>query len=164
MANLIPVPANAEAFRNDCPAFANAEMFPDESVTFWLNAATIMLNASRWRSSLGMATVLFVEHNLALEAYAQNTANAGGIPGMGMGVVASQAAKSTSLSFDTGLAGQPGAGHWNLTIFGTRLYRLMMMFGAGPIQIGTGSNAGGGGFFDFTQWNGLPFGPGWWTH
>lgn len=158
----IPIPATTDAFRVAAPAFADASMFPDESVAFWLSAACLLLTP-KWRSAIGLATILFVEHNLALEAAAQQTANAGGIPGMGTGVLSASAVKSVSASYDTGLAGEAGAGHWNLTIFGTRLYRMMMIYGAGPIQIGTGIGSTGS-FFNFTQWNGLPFGPGWWTH
>lgn len=158
--NPIPVPATPDAFRAAFPEFADKTMFPDESVTFWLAAASILLT-NRWRNALGLATILFVCHNLALEAFNQQTANNGGIPGIGLGVVQSQAAKSVSISYDSGLAGEAGAGHWNLTNFGTRLYRLMMAFGAGPVQIGTGSFQGG--FFNFSSWGGLPFGPGWFT-
>jgi len=32
------------------------------------------------------------------------------------------------------------AGHWNLTVYGTRFIRFAKMFGAGPIQIGIGYN------------------------
>lgn len=159
----INVPTTAAAFRADCPAFADAEMFPDDSILFWLSAACLLLT-HRWGNMRGLATILFVEHNLALEAFAQNTAASGGIPGIGLGMVASQAAKAVSISYDTGMAGEEGAGVWNLTTYGQRLYRLMMMFGAGPIQLGTGMTSGGGGFFNFSGWNGLPFGPGWWTH
>lgn len=160
IANAIPLPANAAAFRVALPEFASTTQFPDASITFWLQAASYLLT-TRWRSAIGLATILFVAHNLAIEAYAAQTAANGGIPGVGMGILSSQAAKSVSLSYDTALAGEEGAGAWNLTVYGTRLYRMMMMFGAGPIQLGTGPM--GGGFFNFSSWTGLPFGPGWFT-
>jgi hypothetical protein len=157
----INVPTTAQGFRDVCPAFADEATFPDESIMFWLSAACLLLT-HRWGNMRGLATILFVEHNLALEAFSANTAAAGGIPGIGLGMVASQAAKAVSISYDTAMAGEEGAGVWNLTTYGQRLYRLMMMFGAGPVQINTGG--WGGGFFNFEGWNGLPFGPGWWTH
>jgi hypothetical protein len=158
----IPIPATAAAFRVAAPAFKDVDMFPDDSVSFWLQAAAQLLNPNRWRSSIGLGTLLFVQHNLALEAFATEQAEAGGIPGMARGVVSAEAGKSVSASYDTALAGEPDAGHWNLTVYGSRFIRMTRMFGMGPIQVNTGPV--GGGFFNFGNWSGAPFGPGWWTH
>jgi hypothetical protein len=38
------------SFRASFPEFASADIFPDSSITFWLNWAYLLLNADRWRS------------------------------------------------------------------------------------------------------------------
>ena len=156
----IPVPVDAPTFRAAAPVFANPAMYPDASIVFWLSVAGMLLNASRWKDMLGVGTILFVEHNLALEACALQAGNAGGIPGMATGVISSESAKSLSASYDTGLAAEKDAGHWNLTTFGSRLMRMTNMFGMGPIQVNTGP-AGYGGFFVLSGWTGPSCGPGW---
>lgn len=118
------------------PEFSNKTAFPDTQIQFWATIAAMMLNARAWGRQLQLGMMLFIAHNIALEALAQaGTAN-GGIPGINRGVVASEAAGSVSVSYDTANALVPDAGHWNLTIYGTRFMWLVNMFGAGPIQIG----------------------------
>ena len=41
-----------------------------------------------------------------------------------------------SVSYDTQASVSPDAGHWNLTIYGQRMWTLIQMFGAGPVQFG----------------------------
>lgn len=165
-ANPIPVPTTPDEFRAVAPAFQDPVMFPDASIQFWLDAASIMLTC-RWGSAIGIGTVLFVEHNLALEAAAMPAPGSGGVPGMLHGVVSAESAGAVSVSYDTGMAAETNAGHWNLTIYGERFIRMARMFGAGPVQLGVPPWATGGclcgGMIDISHWRGGSFGPGWWN-
>ena len=125
-------------FRADYPEFASTSVYPNSQVNYWLSMAYSMLNAGRFKSQLDMAAELFVAHNISLEARAQAEAKNGGIPGQTTGPLSSKSVDKVSVSYDTGSGIQPDAGHWNLTIYGTRLIRMMRMFGAGPLQIGMG--------------------------
>lgn len=154
---LIPVPQTPAEFRAAAPAFSNATMFPDDSITFWLQAACLLLNANRMPKSIGLMTVLFVEHNLALEAYAKEGADNGGIPGLSRGIISSEAAGQVNVSYDTNGAAELNAGHWNLTDYGKRFIRMARFFGAGPIQLNTPGIPSS----IFLPWTGIVFGPGW---
>jgi len=136
--NPIPVPTTADEFRKVCPAFANTTMFPDETIMFWLGAASLFLVPHRWRSALGVGTTLWTEHNLALQAMQGVGAggDASGIPGMaGMGLVTEKAVAAVSIAYDQTTASEPDAGHWNLTLYGRMFIHYARMFGAGPIQL-----------------------------
>ena len=124
--------------RSHFPEFANTVTYPDSQVQFWLDFAYQMLNTGRWMSQIDMGAQLYVCHNLALEARAQATAAAGGIPGSDVGVLNSKSVDSVSAGYDTGATTIPGAGDWNATIYGIRFYKLLRIFGSGPLQIGGG--------------------------
>lgn len=162
------MPTTPDEFRAVAPAFSDPVMFPDASIQFWLDAASILLTC-RWGSALAIGTVLFVEHNLALEAAAMPAAGSGGVPGMLHGVVSSEAAGSVSVSYDTGMAAESSAGHWNLTVYGERFLRMARLVGAGPIQLGVPAWASVcpcNGMLDPSAWTaqGLgSFGPGWYN-
>ena len=141
-------------------------MFPDASIQFWLDAASVLLTC-RWGSALGIGTVLFVEHNLALEAAAAVPAGSGQSPGMLHGVVSSESVGAVSVAYDTGMAAESDAGHWNLTVYGERFIRMARLIGAGPIQLGVPAWATGClcGLMDPGAWNPSwgSLGPGWWN-
>jgi hypothetical protein len=125
-------------FRTDFPEFADTTTYPDSTIQFWINFAYLMLNATMWGTTLNMGLELFVAHNMVLEANAQITASVGGLPGVSRGVIASETPGAVSISYDTGSGVQQGAGHWNLTVYGTRFYRVMNMVGMKPIMCGVG--------------------------
>lgn len=132
-----PTPVAYNAFVLAFPEFKDTVNFPETCFDFWASIAVMMLNPLRWGAQFDLAQMLFIAHNLALEALAQAGA-ADGIPGLARGVVSSEGAASTSVSYDTTAATEKDAGHWNLTIYGMRIARLISFFGAGPIYIGPG--------------------------
>lgn len=129
-------------FRNHYPEFADTTKFSNPLIDYWITVATSMLNASRWGAQLDLATELYVAHNVVLEAKAILESGAGGLPGQATGPVNSKSVDKVSVGYDVAIASEQGAGHWNLTIYGTRLWRLIKMFGVGPIQIGVGYYTG----------------------
>ena len=130
--------ATPATFKGHYPEFVCPDTYPQSQVQFWLDIAYSMLNASRWGRQLDIGVELYVAHNLALEARSQATAANGGIPGESVGVLNSKSVDKVSAGYDTGIATEQNAGHWNSTIYGTRFYRLAKMFGAGPVQVGIG--------------------------
>lgn len=121
-------------FRNDFPEFSNAAAYPDGQVTFWLLLAGKLLNPSRLFDLLDLATELFVAHNLVLERQAQKAAAAGGVPGASSGPMTGKTVDKVSATYDSASAMEADAGHWNLTVFGTRYIQLIRMAGSGGMQ------------------------------
>lgn len=130
----------AASFRTHYPEFVDSAVYTDSQIGYYLTIAVLLLNANRWKSLLDVGCELFIAHNLALEAIAQKTSAAGGVPGAMSGVVASKSVDKVSVSYDTSASIMPNAGHWNLTIYGARYIKLMRMFGAGPLQVGGGES------------------------
>jgi hypothetical protein len=122
-------------FKMDFPEFASITDYPDDMVQFWLTAGEAMTSESRWGDLYGLGVELFAAHNLVLEQQAIKRASAGGSPGGASGPVSAKTVDKVSVSYDTTVASEADAGHWNLTIYGQRRYRLSMMFGAGGMQL-----------------------------
>jgi Protein of unknown function (DUF4054) len=152
----------AKQFRADFPEFTDLGVYPDSSVNYWLAVGTILLDPLRWGTILQLGLELFVAHNLVVEAQAQQTALAQGWPGESRGAISSENAGDVSVNYDTQNTLEVDAGHWNLTMFGTRFIRWAKMAGAGPVQVGpcnpcpgTVSDGSGG------AWSGPDCWPGW---
>ena len=131
-------PMTISGFRTAYPEFTDTGRFPNGTVQYWLNTAYLMLNAGRWGRQLDIAAALYCAHNLVLEARAVADTAVGGLPGTNIGPISSKSVDKVSVSNDVNVATEEGAGHWNMTIYGTRLHRLIKLFGAGPIQLGIG--------------------------
>lgn len=127
-------------FRTDFPEFESKARFPDGAINYYLKVADKLLNAERFGTMLDVATELFIAHNISIERRAQDEALRGGQPGVQTGPVASKGVGPVSISYSTADGLDPAAGHWNLTIYGTRLWALIQMFGAGPLQVNIGCN------------------------
>lgn len=137
----------AASFRAAFPAFASTSKYPDAMVALWLPLAVGMVNAERWGDSTDLGVMLYAAHNLALEAQATADGVAGRSPGGRVGVLSSKGADGISAGYDVGTSTEQGAGHWNLTTYGTRFIRLSRMFGAGPLQVGTDGSATSGAWY-----------------
>lgn len=127
------------SFRAGLPAFADAAKYPDAEVEFWLGWAVLMLNSERWSDWLDLGVMMFVAHNLSLEARSKKAVLQGGSAGGQNMVVASTSVDKVSVAYDATAGLEADAGHWNLTNYGTRLLRMMLMVGAGPMTIAGGS-------------------------
>lgn len=136
-------PITADQFRTDYPEFQDKTKYPDSAVNYWLAVATLMLNAGRWCDILNLGIALFVAHNLVLEAQAQTAAVAGGWPGVSKGAISGETAGSVTVNYDSSMTLEEGAGHWNLTVYGTRFIWLVNQVGAGPVQVGPCGDASG---------------------
>lgn len=130
----------SNSFRQHFPEFADRKVYADPAFNYWNTVAGKMVNAARWFDMLDTGIELFVAHNLVLEKQALDAAAVGGAPGLSTGPVNSKSVDKVSVAYDTAAALEVGAGHWNLTVYGTRFVALSKMFGAGPIHIGGGDS------------------------
>lgn len=153
----------ADTFRADLPEFLDKAIYLDSWINYWLAVATIMLNACRWGNALQLGTEQFVAHHIVLEAQQVQTGQAGGWPGISKGAISSETPGEVSVSYDTVPTLEEGAGHWNLTVYGSRFIRLARLMGAGPLQIGPGGMCAGGipGTGGGAAWSGPNCLPGW---
>jgi hypothetical protein len=131
-----------QQFIADFPEFSDPTQYPVSGFNYWNNLATLLFNVQRWQDFLTNGMELFIAHNLALEVRAQADAANGAPPGMITGVISAKSVDKVSISYDTNGGIDAGAGHWNLTIYGTRLTKLINMVGAGPIMVGVGRGGG----------------------
>lgn len=131
-------------FRADFTAFARDDSFPNSEITFWLDIAYQLLNAQRWSTLLDFGAELFVAHNLALELKTKREGENGASPGGTVGPINNKSVDKVTVGYDTASGVELEAGHWNLTIYGTRFIRMARMMGAGPVQVGAGSPDGVG--------------------
>lgn len=128
-------------FRLDFPAFLDAAMYPDTQVRFYLSLACRFINAQRWPADLiDYSTGLFVAHHLVIAG--QAGANGSAQPGA-VGVASSKSVDRVAVSYDTQIATDPKAGHWNLSVYGLQYRELVKMIGAGPVQLPSGAGASG---------------------
>lgn len=122
-------------FRADFPEFASTTDYPGSMLDFWSGIAAELVDLTRWGTLYDQGVSLFVAHNIALQRKNIQAAAGGGVPGSQSGAVASKTVGSVSVSYDTGAAMLPNAGHWNLTLYGMQYIQLARMIGAGAVQL-----------------------------
>lgn len=154
----------AAQFRADFPEFEDSGVYSDGSISFWLNLAygttaqpIGLLPPQRWAERLDVGAELFVAHNIVLEKQAMDAAASGGAPGISQGPIGSKSVGPVSIGYNTQAALELDAGHWNLTVYGTRFVWLAKIAGAGPLQEPGGCGPPGTG----GAWAGPPLWPGW---
>lgn len=129
------------SFRTAMPAFANTAKYSDAMVTTWIAIASQLVNADRWAGLTDTGIMFYAAHNMILEAQAAADGAKGLSPGGRVGILTSKGADGISAGYDVSTASEKDAGAWNLTVYGTRYYRLSKMMGAGPLQVGVDSGA-----------------------
>jgi hypothetical protein len=129
------------------PEFSNNAVYPISQINFWIKQAYIGLNAAQFDQSLDLAAMLFAAHNMVLsarDAAATAMSNPGappGIPGQATGPVNSKGVGQVHIGYDTAATQMPGAGAWNATSYGQRLYRMMVAVEAGGMYVPSWSGA-----------------------
>lgn len=117
------------------PEFGDETVFTPTAYAFWEAEAERELPLSRFGSSLPLAIMLWVAHQLALSARSAQAYASGAAPGGSVSAVASKSVDGVSVSFDTSDSSLEGAGEWNATSYGQRFYRLLKSFGTGPLYV-----------------------------
>lgn len=137
------------SFRQTFPEFASEANFPGPAIQTWITAAGFMLKTAVWGISAitdvvppdnerDLGICLFVAHNIVLERQAQKSADVNGVPGLNTGPISAKSVGNVSVNYDTANAIAEDAGHWNLTVYGTRFIAMARMMGSFPLQIGAG--------------------------
>lgn len=122
-------------FRLMFRAFRDSSVYPDEAVQPLLDLACVSLNRNQWRQFYRRGIGLYVAHMLSIGRMNELTAERGGAPGFGVGMIASKAINGVSVSYNTGVSIFDGAGDLNLTIYGQEFMRLVKIVGMGPVLV-----------------------------
>jgi hypothetical protein len=159
------------SFRTDFPEFGSVPAYPNAVISYYIALAGLMLSPTRFggpgsatassppTTIYDFATELFVAHHVAIEKQAMNASAGGGVPGITTGPVTSKGVGPVSVSYASGDVISKDAGFWNQTMYGLRFWKMIQIFGAGPIQIGIGCSPYGVGFG--AAWPGPLVWPGW---
>lgn len=123
-------------FRANFPEFTDTITYPDSIVNMWLGVALNMLRPNVWGNLLDIGLQLFTAHHITIAGQNLKTANVGGAPGANKGPVASKGVDKVNISYDTNAVIEEGAGHWNLTTYGTQFINMVKLVGAGGAQVG----------------------------
>jgi hypothetical protein len=124
-------------FRQTFTVFGDTQKYTDMMISPWLTLAETLFDVNIWRGLRPYAIALFAAHNLILAKRDELADAAGGLPGQsGSGITASKSVGGASISYDTSSGLEQGAGYYNLTTYGTRLYRLIRLAGMGGTQLG----------------------------
>lgn len=139
-------PISPAQFRSDFPAFGNALKYPDPLISMWALVAPKLLAEQVWGELFTLGQELFIAHNCVLDGMAGVEAARSGLVGFAKGAVLAESGDKVSVTY-SGVAMQPGDGHWSMTTYGQRYRDLVMMVGAGAQQVGPacwGPGFGGG--------------------
>lgn len=126
---------------NTSPAFNDSSRYTDAAITFYLALAYAMMNVDRWGASgspnslLDFGATFMTAHYLSLDA-AVSAGGSPGVPGSGVGVLSGGTVDKVSFTRDVASTAVADAGHWNSSTYGQRYYQMMLLVGAGPIQVG----------------------------
>lgn len=115
------------------PEFTNSTTYPESQIDFWIPQAYMQLNARRFGAALDLAASLFVAHNVVLSARQVKSAAGGAIVGQPGAPMNNKAVGPVSAGYDTGVASIEGAGVYNTTSYGQRLYKMMQQYCSGPL-------------------------------
>jgi hypothetical protein len=121
-------------FVADFPAFNDSAAYPENTIQMYLTLANNSLNPGRFGQMLNIATELFVAHFLTLDYLDARSARAGNPMGQQAGAIGSKSVGGVSINYALGYDTELGAGHWNLSTFGKRYYRICQMAGMGGVQ------------------------------
>lgn len=122
-------------FRQTMPMFADADQFPSAQFNLYLKLGMKLLPESRWDDLLDDGLTFYVAHYLTLYARDMAFVDVGGFGGKVIGNETSKSVDGVSKSMDVSSVLNADAGHWNQTTYGIQFYQLMMMVGAGGIQL-----------------------------
>lgn len=122
-------------FRTAFLEFASTDTYPNATVQFWITQAYLNLNECYLGASMDLAVMLFVAHNVVMSAKNAAMTSAGGVAGDVAGPISSKSVGGVSKSYDVGVVSLAGAGPYNATTYGQRLYKMMQAYSAGPTYI-----------------------------
>ena len=121
-------------FRNNFPEFSDTAKFTDSMITYWSSIAECATSQKVFGCMYTNIIYLYTAHTLSI-AYKNLISPT---PGEGLGLTASKAVGSASVSYDTQSVSEVGGGYWNETSYGREYLRLVRLFGTGGRQVNGG--------------------------
>lgn len=128
-------PISIAQFRLDFPEFANTTKYTDAQIGRQLTASSMILGEPVWGDLWGYGIEVRTAHYLTIAARNAAAVGGGGVGGAVSGFMTSKQVDKASAGYDFGATTYEGAGFWNTTSYGIEFWQLMMLFGAGPIQL-----------------------------
>ena len=125
-------PLTADQFRALFPAFVDPVAYPDTAIDWWLSMAPV--DPCLWGNWYQLGQGLWTAHELGKFGPA-NAPPAGGATGLS-GPMQSKSVGPVSVSFDTSIGAEAGAGQYNSTLYGRQFIHYARLIGMGPIQVG----------------------------
>lgn len=122
-------------FRVNFPEFADAQVFPNQQISFYASLASLQVRQCVWKNAWNNGMSLYVAHELVLARQNSKAAAAGGSPGQQGGIANTKTVGGATIGFDSQSSSEERAGFWNLTTYGKQFIRLARIFGAGAIQL-----------------------------
>jgi hypothetical protein len=123
-------------FRLHFPAFADTTRYPDPTVQFFIDMATVMCSPGVWCNLQQMGVELMTAHFLAMQQYAmQGGTGPGMVPGMASGVRTSKSVSKVSVGYDASVTAMEGWGPWNYTIYGQQYAWYAQLVGTGGFEM-----------------------------
>lgn len=119
------------------PEFSDEGAFPQSGIDFWIGQAYASLNTRIMGAQGDLAVMLYVAHNIAMgsrNAAFGASSNPGAV-GQTQGPITSKSVGPVSVSYDVNSTLIPGAGPWNATTYGQRLYKLLQTYAAGGLYV-----------------------------
>lgn len=125
--------ADVATFEAVFPEFVNMAGTTQGGMTFWLAQAQNQLALGVLGANADLAVYLYMAHNLVLGAQEAKVAASGALPGDTLGPIASKSAGGLSVSYDTAMIAMEGAGPYNATSYGQRLWKLLQAASLGGV-------------------------------
>lgn len=123
-------PFTVQEFRALLPVFGNAEEYPDDTLTYWIQDAADQLDPLVWASLWSKGVMLYTAHTLELFRRLGGDSNNGVV-----GLELSKTVGKVSVDYDTTATSMKDGGPFNTTTWGTQFLFYARMVGAGPRQI-----------------------------
>lgn len=125
---------DASTFRALLPEFDDTKKYKTATINVWINQGSATVNGAALSGRRDLVLAYYVAHHLVLGERNKAAAKRGA-PGQATNVISGKNAGGLSLTYDTTIASDEGAGHWNLTDYGKRYWKMVRMAGAGGAQI-----------------------------
>lgn len=122
-------------FRETFNEFANPVKYSSGKIQMYLLLAQALININRWGDYYAMGVCLFVAHNCVIDRRNMDENDFDRPSGTQVGPIGSESGGGVGVTYDVGAGIEPGAGHWNLSNYGTRFIQFARLAGAGPVQV-----------------------------
>ncbi|MBQ8091385.1 MAG: DUF4054 domain-containing protein [Pyramidobacter sp.] len=126
-----------DSFRANFPEFADADVYSDARVAFWLNFAVKRTESHRWDESgfRDEAVQFLTAHYLTVEVQAAAAGDGGA--SLAAGVKTSESQSAGGVSYSDGYDGSAytGEGQLSTTLYGRNFLDLAALVGMGGVQL-----------------------------